>query len=463
MKNLLLLLCFSLSTLGLQAQTFDVDTLLWNGPISKRINYVFLSDGYTQAEFPQFIADANNMMNSLFNTTPFQEYQDYFNVFIIKVPSQQSGADHPRTASDCPAASAHPQLSVNNYFGSTFDYFGIHRLLVPTNSANISSVLANNFPVYDQIFVVVNSPYYGGSGGTYATSSTHNSAGEIAIHEIGHSFASLADEYWAGAQYAAEKANMTQNTNPSTVKWKNWMNTNNVGIYQHSGQSWYRPHQSCKMRYLGTQYPFCSVCAQTFVKRFHDLTSPIDNYTPTATSLNAMATPMDFKLDVIYPSPNSLDMEWFLNGNSVATAVDSITVMPGSWMSGNNTIVANVEDTTVLVRIDTQTTHMHSVTWTVNQTATSIQVVENDIMLKTYPNPFQDQFLLEFELSEAANNIGLSVINLEGKVLQNQQFDQLPAGRFQHQLDLDELPAGTYLLRILLNGAIFNKKIQKIE
>src|SRR5258708_7869266 len=82
------------------------------------------------------------------------------------------------------------------YFGSTFNYAGIDRLLVPVNSSHIYSVLANNFPQYDQVFVVVNSTKYGGSGGFAATASINSSSAEIAIHEMGHSFAALRDEYW---------------------------------------------------------------------------------------------------------------------------------------------------------------------------------------------------------------------------------------------------------------------------
>jgi hypothetical protein len=82
---------------------------------------------------------------------------------------------------------------VDNYFGSAFDSYNIHRLLVPTKTFAINNVLATNVPNYDQVVILVNSPYYGGSGGQFATSSTHTSANEIAIHEIGHSFVGLID------------------------------------------------------------------------------------------------------------------------------------------------------------------------------------------------------------------------------------------------------------------------------
>ena len=62
----------------------------------------------------------------------------------------------------------------------------------------------------------------------------HRSANQIAIHQIGHSFGKLKDEYYAGDQYATENAvNMTQVTDPALVKWKNWIGDNGIVIYQH--------------------------------------------------------------------------------------------------------------------------------------------------------------------------------------------------------------------------------------
>ena len=184
MKVLILVVFWALSFTTAKGQTFQVDTLLMNGQINKRINLVILGDGYTPSQLPQFYQDAQNLTLDIFQTSPLAEYQTYFNVFAIEVPSAESGASHPNTANDCPSPTSHPSSSVNNYFGSQFDYYGIHRLLVATNTSAITSVLANNFPMYDHVFILVNSPYYGGSGGWLATSSLHSSASEIALSLI---------------------------------------------------------------------------------------------------------------------------------------------------------------------------------------------------------------------------------------------------------------------------------------
>ena len=236
-KRILTLTLILFPALVINAQKFDVDTVSMKGTIDDCINIVFLPDGYQEEELDKFSDDVDWMIDALFGKEPYPEYRDYFNCFAIQVPSEESGA-----AND-------PDSLINNYFGSCFNNSGIWRLVVPRRSSKVQSVLQDNFPQYDQVVVVVNDSRYGGSGGWMATSTTHSNGPEICIHEIGHSFAGLSDEYWAGAGYARENINMTQETDPSVVRWKDWMGFRSVGIYSHSEDpSWKRPHQNCEMR-----------------------------------------------------------------------------------------------------------------------------------------------------------------------------------------------------------------------
>src|SRR5688500_7722886 len=111
------------------AQVFDVDTIRYNGDISKFFNLVIMGDGYTNSELDDFFTDAQTFTNDFFSVVPFLHYQSYCNVFAIKVPSNESGASHPGTAFDV-TEPVFPVSVVDNYFGSTFDQYGIHRLLV---------------------------------------------------------------------------------------------------------------------------------------------------------------------------------------------------------------------------------------------------------------------------------------------------------------------------------------------
>ncbi|HLG36432.1 MAG TPA: M64 family metallopeptidase, partial [Bacteroidia bacterium] len=352
------------------AQTFQVDTIWYSGSPDKYINLVFMGDGFQASEFATYALNVQSFTNYLFTTSPFMEYQKYFNVFAINVPSTESGADHPRTASDCPSATSQPVLFVNTYFNSTFDYGSIHRLLVPTNGSAINTVLLNNFPQYDQKLVLVNTPYYGGSGGSTATASLHSSSYEIMIHEMGHSFAGLADEYYAGDGYAGEKPNMSQETNPLLVRWKNWIGYGGVGIYQHccGGNSalWYRPHNNCKMRYLGS--PFCPVCKENIIEKIHSaIGTPVISSLPAASEINFCSHPVQFSINTVKPVPNTLRVRWILNGTEISTNVDSVIISAGQIHANVNTLSAEVVDTTALTRADSHLqNHVYTVDWTIN-------------------------------------------------------------------------------------------------
>lgn len=152
MKSLCLFLLFITVNLSF-AQVLTIKPIIKNGNADSLINIVYLGDGYLPSQMDKYIADVIKINDELFNQSPYKEYKNYFNVFAIEAPSNVEGA---ATSISNP---------IDNYFGSTFGYAGIQRLLVPVKSSKVSSVLADNFPNYDQVIMVVNSNTYGGSGG----------------------------------------------------------------------------------------------------------------------------------------------------------------------------------------------------------------------------------------------------------------------------------------------------------
>ena len=463
MKNTLIL--FFVTFLGIQSfsQTFDIDTIKYSGDVNKRINIVLLADGYQTAELDQFIIDVNNFISGLFLEQPYKEYENYFNVFAIKVPSNESGASHPGTATDVVEANQnHPVISVDNYFGSTFDYAGIHRLLVATNTSSIYTVLGNNFPLYDVVVVMANSSYYGGSGGFIATVSTNVSSAEVAEHELGHTFAQLGDEYYAGDNYATEKVNMTQNTDPSSVKWKNWYGDNGIGIYQHSGSGnasqWYKPHQNCKMQYLNN--PFCSVCIEATIEKIHAYINPIDSYSPSSLTIQTTSFPIEFSLELINPSPNTLKIDWTLNNNLIYSNLDTIQLLKTDLIEGTNQLQVVVEDTTNLIRIDNHiSSHLTILTWSIAHSTAAIEEISSTkIDLDIYPNPTQDQLTINL-LTDKNQNYTVEMISIEGKKVLEKTFKNEDV---DHTLNVQSISPGKYLLKFTLeNGITFNKTIIK--
>ncbi len=368
------------------AQQYKIDTLQYKGSEKNLINLVILADGYTKDEMNYFREDAQRFSAYFFDTEPFKQYSNYFNVYAIQTISKESGAIHPNDTKECPTDKTFdpetaplrfnkikrdeftPKTNPSTIFGSRFDAWGIHRLVVPENTKLIKEVLASHIPNYTQVVVLVNSPYYGGSGGEFATATVNFKSNDIAVHELGHSFGELSDEYWAGNMYANENVNLTQNA--ADVPWKKWIGTNGVGVYSYgdkgSAANWFRPHEFCKMQYLVA--PFCSVCQEVFVEKIHRLTNPILKTTPNHEESIAADSIKKFKVDLVKPSPNTLNVKWKLNNALIAENIDSIYINKGSLLNGTNELTVEVYDATELVRADQHAEHTYQAKWQITNT-----------------------------------------------------------------------------------------------
>jgi hypothetical protein len=451
----LLFLSFCFLGLNLQAQVFDVDTLIWSGPTTNRVNIVILGDGYTSTQQGDFITDASAVANGMFSTTPYMEYQNYFNVFAVKVISNESGVTHPGNSSDN-ACGGQPVTDVDSYFKVSFDCGGgsYHRLTCVQNNAAVYAVLAANTPFYDQALVISNTGYYGGAGGTYATFTKHNSVIELALHETGHSFASLADEYWAGSQYATDsKRNMTSNDDISTVKWSEWVGTSNVGLYPHSGDpNWFKPQDGqCKMEYLGVGYPFCPVCRETHILRLMDLTEPYDNYTPNAISTVIAAGDLLFDFESVRPEPNTLRFTWNLNGTDVQLGVDdSLEVDYASLPAGNSTLTATILDTSAYIRDENHVmAHTHTIVWNIDKITGGIEVESGAYELEyaLFPNPSS---VSTFSFKAAGlKKPKVQVVDVNGKIVH--VSPALSGEVYSVELNAEtlKLVSGTYFIRVI--------------
>jgi hypothetical protein len=270
-----------------------------HGPDSLRYNVVVLGDGYQTAELTQYHGHAQAFADALRAAAPFGDMWCGINVHRIDVTSLDSGADDPATCGD---GSAGAGRIARTYFDSTFCGGGAIRRLLTCDSGSAQAVATVRVPQAHAIVVIVNSPIYGGSGGSVATFSTHPDAVEIALHELGHTAFGFADEYeyYAGCGsgetghdvYAGGEPiepNVTRNVMRPTLKWASSLTsqtdalptTHNalcsqcdpqpnpreadyVGLYEgarymHCGV--YRPSFDCRMRRLGK--PFCAVCQRT--------------------------------------------------------------------------------------------------------------------------------------------------------------------------------------------------------
>jgi hypothetical protein len=393
-------------------------TLRTNGPTSSHINLVYLSEGYTAAQLPQFLVDATNTMNKLMAIPPWNSYSNYFNVFAISVASAQSGSDHYTPTTNL----------VNTYFNSSYDSFGIQRLLtIPPNdhdgsyfdgSGKVATLLQQLMPEGDVACLIVNDPIYGGSGGQYLLASLNSASAEIANHEIGHTFAFLGDEYsdpYPGYP-SIEEPNTTTNATRG-VKWNAWILPSTLvptpdvssnylvdGLFQgahYESTGWYRPKHDCKMRTLGV--PYCEICAQELVLSMYRVIRPILNFSPaTAHPTVGNQGSASFKLSVLKPSTNSLTVQWFTNGVPASLGSSTnFTIDTTQLGIGTNEIKAVVHDPTGYVRTDRTGALWETNIWNVAvvpvPTISNLNLTGDALTLSVLPTQIGFNYVLEFK------------------------------------------------------------------
>lgn len=326
-----------------------------NGPPGNRIDTLVFAEGYTAGEQAKFDADAANFHDRFFGLTPYLEYESFVNWTTAFVASSQSGADHPPWQAGCTSqsccADAYAQSDpragtfVDTAFNGRFCTNQIHRLL--TVNTGLVYAAASSWPDWDEIFVIVNDPVYGGAGGSFAVSSTHPLADQVVLHEYAHTFTDLADEYSSpypgfppcsdtGAGAPCE-ANVTNQTIAAQVKWRDWFTPGNpiptppgtpgVGLFQgarYLASGMYRPVDTqCLMRQLDT--PFCPVCRQAYVQKLYaggwgipaggiDLVEPGSESPAPGLITMGIHTSRQFAVTPLWPSVGSLDISWWLDG-----------------------------------------------------------------------------------------------------------------------------------------------------
>jgi hypothetical protein len=190
-----------------------------NGAPGDKVDLLILGDGYTKAELPKFEQTARRLADYLFSVSPFKERAQDFNVWGMAVPTQESGVSRPSTGQHHASA-----------LGTRYDIFGSERYVLTLDNRALRDI-AQHAP-YEFIEILVNNDTYGGGGiyGQFSTAAANSDwANYLFVHEFGHHFAGLADEYYtspvAYQSGGAERPepwepNVTALKDPSKLKWK---------------------------------------------------------------------------------------------------------------------------------------------------------------------------------------------------------------------------------------------------
>lgn len=280
----------------------DTDTpyyyIVKSGDVADCVDIAILAEGYTEQEMPKFRSDCQRATEALFSHEPFKHMKDRFNVVAVCAPSRDSGPCIP-----------HEGLWKSSAAHSHYDTFYSDRYLMTQDIHQVYDVLGT--VPFEHIIILVNSSTYGG-GGIYnqitLATSDHPTFKQVFVHEFGHSYGGLGDEYFYDDQYTTQYPADTEPWEPNLTtlvnfqsKWadllpagtaiptppdsipdyrkastaEEWQAINEatqrVGVFEGGGyqsKGVYRPAQECRMK-INEVEEFCPVCRRA-IERITD-------------------------------------------------------------------------------------------------------------------------------------------------------------------------------------------------
>lgn len=228
------------------------------------IHIAYVAEGYTAEQMDQYLDDCHVAMEALFEHEPFKTLRNRFNVIALCTPSHDSDVSQPGKG-----------IWRNTALASHFDTFYMTRYLTTLHLKQLHDWLAGT--PYEHIIVLANTAHYGG-GGIYNSYNLSYTRGKhfrpVVVHEFGHSFGGLGDEYPYGdsdPMYFADtepwEPNLTTTTN-KPAKWQNLIDAGKAGLIEGGGylsKGVWRGQEDCRMR--TNEHPdFCPVCQQALTK-----------------------------------------------------------------------------------------------------------------------------------------------------------------------------------------------------
>lgn len=237
------------------------------------IHIAYLAEGYTEEEMDVFLKDVNIAVEALFAHEPFKSMRSRFNIVAVQAPSAESGTSEPSKG-----------IWRNTALKSHFDTFYSNRYLTTLHLKTMHDWLVGT--PYEHIIVLVNTSEYGGGGilNSYNLSMTHHEMFRpVVVHEFGHSFAGLADEYAYDQEQIPMYPHDVEPWEPNITtladfskKWQSMVakgtpiptpikaGKERAGLYEGAGYSLkgvYRAYPDCRMR-TNENPEFCEVCKQ---------------------------------------------------------------------------------------------------------------------------------------------------------------------------------------------------------
>jgi hypothetical protein len=290
--------------------------LVNNGPEHNRIVFSFMPEGYTAELQPTF----NNLMDSLversFRFEPFKTYSKFFNINRFNIESVDSGI-----------TDLYSGVTKNTFFGVTIY---TSRLSIQQPVPNRVQSIVDNAGIKNDVAVIV-ANYERVDAGVASEIICITSASRCdysLIHEAGHCFGDLADEYIAYPG-AIKAPNITKDTIRDQIKWKAWIPQNAtlpatlgsyyVGAYRIYGYpGYFSPENDCMMK--SAQNTFCRICTEAIVLQIHKKVKMYDTTYPAKGTVNYLTSEIPFSLQMVDTTKLKFDVKWYLNDTEISNS-----------------------------------------------------------------------------------------------------------------------------------------------
>ncbi len=407
----------------------QLSALYESGARGNRVNIVLVAEGYRQEDKAKFDADVALIAREILAEPPYDEYAGFFNIYGLFVESAEAGSDFPKWGQ-----------YRDTYFESQYGCGGLGQFICLTveGDLRLRRVLESEIPQYDLPVMLVNQDNPGGGAGVWSATASATSGGhDIVIHELGHLFARLVDEYGGGYQ-GREGTNTTSTTIREQIPWRQHIHpetpiptpatpeyANVVGLFEGAAQSslgWYRPEQFCKMRNQTGRAGFCLVCREAHVAAIYRTVSPIDAFLPAETRVTtATNDSIHFSVDLVQPTTHILDVEWFVDDVRISgtSGTNAVTIDADRFLPEQFEVRAVVRDSDPLAGANGI---QREVKWTVVRSDFAMvprgSSFDKSPLGQNYPNPVAADATttIDFKLT-TPRRVQLRVFDLAGRAV----------------------------------------------
>lgn len=338
------------------------------GPDGNRLVIVVMGDGYTEAQLANgaFSNQVARFLDHFLSVSPWSTCGEAVNVYQVDLVSNESGADYEDASPSAGGTLRDTYLDAHFWSGGLERALGLSSAGVSRAFAAADSMVGAG--LWDEILVFVNSTKYGGVGGAVGVASIHPESDEIQVHELGHSFAYLADEYDYGSTGTGCGESTVRNLECGhqfpQVKWDVWIKPGTpiptpetpeyagvVGAFEgafYQATGIYRPMLHCKMQSLGV--PFCPVCQEAHVLQFFERIRLLDAAIPPSGPVDVVTNTARLFSVAAVPVPG-IGFQWWLGGEPMTGQTNpSVNLTTAELTSANLELRVEIALSTPLVR-----------------------------------------------------------------------------------------------------------------